>query len=354
MMSTSYIYGIGTANPKFLLKQEVALGFALNRTEQSKHRLLRYVYQHSKINQRYSVLPDYTNSLHSSLFPKEITARGPDTAARMSIYQREAKELAFQSIQNLGESFSPKSITHIITVSCTGFYAPGLDTEIQHAFGMAAGVNRVGINFMGCFGAITALKTADAICKADVNNEVLIVCLELCTLHYQYGDRLDDLVSNALFGDGAAAVIMGSRENKGLVSIDKGHSLLIPEGKNHMGWHIRNYGFEMILSSEVPRLIEENLKEHLNAWESHSPDCTWLVHPGGPKILDQCEKILDKELGTLIHSRSILADKGNMSSGSVLFVLKEWLEHAAVKETTACLLAFGPGLSAEGLHIKRV
>lgn len=353
MMSTSYIYGIGTANPNFILPQEAALDFALNRTASDKHRLLRYVYQQSKINTRYSILPDFSGSTDSPLFPKEISASGPDTAARMALYQSEGKGLAFKAIQNLGASFSPASITHIITVSCTGFYAPGLDTEIQQAFGLSSEVSRIGINFMGCFGAITALKTADALCKADTNNEVLIVCLELCTLHYQYGDRVDDLVSNALFGDGAAAVLMGSEKNRGTLSIDKGHSIIIPEGKSHMGWYIGNHGFEMVLSSDVPRLIEENLKTTLKAWESHSSRSAWLVHPGGRKILDQCEKMLDLDSGSLTHSRDVLAQRGNMSSGSILFVLQDWLENTSPSNDSACLLAFGPGLSAEGLHVKR-
>jgi predicted naringenin-chalcone synthase len=230
--------------------------------------------------------------------------------------------------------------------------APGLDLQILELMDLEKNISRTSINFMGCYAAIHAIKIADAICKADNEAQVLIVCTELCTLHFQREATLDNITSSLLFGDGSAAILLSGNDNKheGLY-IDNFYSEVIPKGKRDMAWELSSNGFLMTLSGYIPDLIEEDFdkiveralqKETLSKEEiSH-----WCIHPGGKRILEAIYKSLAFSNGQLSTSYKVLNELGNLSSASVVFVLKEMLkERKQIKKLFGA--AFGPGLTVE-------
>jgi predicted naringenin-chalcone synthase len=318
-------------------------------------RKLRFLYQHSGIKQRYSVIADYSRPADDwKFYPHtENLEPFPSLEQRMSIYNKQAPLLSVDAIRNcLDHTHDSKKVTHLITVSCTGMSAPGLDLQVLELMDFDKNIFRTSVNFMGCYAAIHALKIGDAICKADRYAQVLIVCTELCTLHFQREATLDNITSSLLFGDGSAAVLLSGDENpnEGLY-IDNFYSEVIPKGKRDMAWELSSNGFLMTLSGYIPDLIEEDFekivdrsleKEKISKEEvSH-----WCVHPGGKRILEAIHNSLGFTNGQLSASYKVLSDFGNLSSASILFVLKEMLE--AKKEIRKLFgAAFGPGLTIE-------
>lgn len=353
----SKIVSIGTAVPAFRHEQSAILDFmqrvyALSENDKRK---LKFLYRQGGIDSRYSVIPDYSLSPGEWQFysPTENLEPFPKLEKRMQWYQQYAAALSMNAIKKCTDSVKGHTITHLITVSCTGMSAPGLDLELLELLELPATTFRTSVNFMGCYAAIHALKIADAFCKADENANVLIVCTELCTLHFQKEHTVDNMTSSMLFADGAAAVLVtGNKESDGL-AIDSFYSMVSLKGKKDMAWELSSKGFLMTLSSYVPDVIEENfdsmVQSALATADLHKQDIThWCIHPGGKKILEAVHKSLGFTNGQLQPCYDVLREYGNMSSPTVLFVLENIMNSLVKKEKSRIFgAAFGPGLTME-------
>lgn len=320
-----------------------------------QQRKLRAAFRASGVETRYSILPDFGTAKNDATFLQDI----PLVEERMLIYKKEALSLALQAVYNcLSQSngIDKQSITHLITVSCTGMYAPGLDIDLMKQLDLPRTVARACLNFMGCNAAINALRMADAIAIAQPNAQVLVVCVELCTLHYQPSTSDDSVLSNTLFSDGAAAVLVNSTLENSLFEIEQFHSALWEEGDTDMCWDITSKGFEMILSSYVPNLLNNGIQHLLkdSAFDITASDHL-AIHPGGKKILDTLLKTLNKNVEDLTDSYAVLKNYGNMSSPTILFVLYTMLQNATVKKgESVSVMSFGPGLTIEAMLLRRV
>lgn len=368
---SSCISAIGTANPKYRIPQNdifhfMVRAFRLNDTEASR---LKRIYDHSGIEHRYSVIPDFgeKESNNNTFFGTTADLEPyPGTRDRLSFYQDNAAELASQAVHECISNHAeilPRSITHLITVSCTGMHAPGIDIELVEKLGFNRNIERTCINFMGCYGSLNALKVADYICRADASAKVLIVSVELCTLHFQKENTLDNWVANSLFSDGAAAVIVenstDSKSRKRHLLIDKFYSEFLNEAKNEMGWYVGDAGFEMKLTSKVSRMILKHIpsisnKLLLKAGLQFKDIGRFAVHPGGRKILEAAESALGFSSLSNRFAYDTLRDYGNMSSATILFVLKKLMEDPEGMDCENILgFAFGPGLTVESMILKR-
>ncbi|MVN76297.1 type III polyketide synthase [Hymenobacter sp. HMF4947] len=363
----SYLGAIGTATPSHCLPQPVIADFMARALalDAAGTRKLRALYRVSGIEQRYTVLPDYGRADGAyEFFPNTPGLEPfPSVQPRMAAYRREALPLALTAARaSLAQvpGMEAASLTHLITVSCTGMYAPGLDIELVAALGLAPSVRRTCVNFMGCYAAVNALRLADSIVRADPASRVLVVSVELCTLHFQKSHEPDHLVSNALFGDGAAAaLVLGQRFPTPCLALQAFHCGLEPAGVQDMAWHIGDFGFEMTLSGYVPGLIEGGIGQLLAGLLHDLPvrrqDIRhFALHPGGRKILESIEKALGLSKEDNCHAYQVLRDYGNMSSATVLFVLRELLAAATPLDNGAPVLscAFGPGLTLEAMLLE--
>ena len=365
----SYLGAIGTANPSHRIAQPQIAEFMARALQfgEGDSRKLRALYRVSGIEQRYSVLPDYGRALGEyTFFPNTPTLEPfPSVGQRMAAYRREALPLAVEAVRaSLGQvpAVAAATITHLVTVSCTGMYAPGLDIELVQALGLRPDVRRTCVNFMGCYAAVNALKLADAFCRADAGARVLIVSVELCTLHFQKSPQEDHLISNALFGDGAAACLVQARplpNGAPSLSLEGFHCGLEPDGHDDMAWHINDFGFEMTLSSYVPKLIQRGIRKLTDGLLASLPvqlrDIRhFAIHPGGRKILETIETELGLTREDNRHAYRVLRDYGNMSSATVLFVLRDVLAAATPADNGAPVLsfAFGPGLTMEAMLLQ--
>ena len=353
----SKIISIGTAVPAYCHKQTDILRFmqAVYASEATESRKISFLYHKSGIDQRYSVLPDYSKPVQDwKFYPQtEGLEPFPSLEQRMMVYNRQAPQLSVDAIRNcLGHEHDHKKITHLITVSCTGMSAPGLDLQLVELMDLDKTTARTSINFMGCYAAIHGLKMADAICQNDTSAQVIIICTELCTLHFQREATMDNIASSLLFGDGSAAVLVAhdTNENQGL-KLDHFYSEIIPKGKRDMAWELSSTGFLMTLSGYVPDLIEEDFNKVVeNALErtglKQSDITHWCIHPGGKRILEAIYKSLGFTNGQLKDSYEVLRQFGNLSSASILFVLQRMLQHRQ-KIPALFAAAFGPGLTVE-------
>ncbi|MDQ2772029.1 MAG: type III polyketide synthase [Bacteroidota bacterium] len=365
----SYLGAIGTANPVHRIAQPQIADFMARALafDENATRKLRALYRVSGIEHRYSVLPDYGRALGDyTFFPNTANLEPfPSVGQRMAVYRREALPLAVEAVRDALRQvpeFDLAGITHLVTVSCTGMYAPGLDIELVQALGLRPDVRRTCVNFMGCYAAVNALKLADAFCRADAEARVLIVSVELCTLHFQKSPEEDHLVSNALFGDGAAACLVQGRPlPAGVPSLEMQgfHCGLEPDGHDDMAWHINDFGFEMTLSSYVPKLIQRGIGKLTDGLLASLPvqlgDIRhFAIHPGGRKILETIETELGLTRDDNRHAYHVLRNYGNMSSATVLFVLREVLATATPADNGAPVLsfAFGPGLTMEAMLLQ--
>lgn len=360
------ITAIGIANPEFKRNQRdaaqlVADGLHLKPAER---RMLKAVYNASGIEQRYSVLSDYCKQPGQfDFFPNDPASPFPSTAARMKVYKEHAIKLAIAAINNClsaADDATENAITHLITVSCTGMYAPGIDIEIVQQLSLNTTVKRTAINFMGCYGAFNGLKVADSICKAEPNAKVLLVCVELCSIHFQKEFSTTNLISNAIFADGAAAVIIEKQpEKKKSFSIESFYCDLLPQTSQEMAWHIADSGFDIVLSTYVPQAIQSGISEFTDKLLKQSEQTLsnidfYAIHPGGIKILQACEESLKITADDNKYSYDVLRNYGNMSSPTVLFVLKKIWDDIDTddhhKNIFSC--AFGPGLTLESMILK--
>ncbi|MEM8895005.1 MAG: type III polyketide synthase [Bacteroidota bacterium] len=357
----SIISSIGTANPDHQLSQKQISNFmaeALDMDADRRHQL-EVLYRASGIQSRYSVLSDFGVSRDDfQFFPKSDGLEPfPTVGDRMMLYQQEALPLAEKAVSDIGEELD--GITHLITVSCTGMYAPGLDIQLIEALNLPTTIHRTAINYMGCYAAFNALKLADQFCVNDSNAKVLIVCLELCSIHFQKHDDEDTLLANALFGDGAAAVLVEARDKSSGLSLEHFHCDIVPSGKKEMAWQISDFGFEMKLSSYVPEIIKggihtltQTLLGQLNM--STEEIDLFAIHPGGKRILQVIEEELAMTREDNRFAYDVLKQYGNMSSPTVLFVLKALMENLSENDRGKNVLsfAFGPGLTLESMLLK--
>jgi predicted naringenin-chalcone synthase len=324
--------------------------YATNDTERRK---LRFMYHQSGIQQRYSVLADYSKPVHDwKFYPQsESLEPFPTLEQRMAMFNKQASLLSVDAIRNcLDNIHDLKEITHLITVSCTGMSAPGLDLQVMELMDFDKHIFRTSVNFMGCYAAIHALKIGHALCDSNPGARVLIVCTELCTLHFQREATLDNMTSSLLFGDGSAAILMtaDSSSHPGLY-IDGFYSEIIVKGKRDMAWELSSSGFLMTLSGYVPDLIEEDFRavvQRAIGGDSLEEVSHWCMHPGGKRILEAVSKSTGVSGEAFRHSYHVLQQYGNLSSASVMFVLKEILQQkTSIRKLFGA--AFGPGLTVE-------
>lgn len=321
-------------------------------------RRLAALYQRTQIQTRGSVLleaPDGSGP-RQSFFPQAEhgTDRGPRTAQRMQRYAQEAAPLALGASQRAlaAAGLTAPQINHLVTVSCTGFGAPGVDIALMKALKLAPTVSRTHVGFMGCHGALNGLRVASALMRTEPNARALLCAMELCSLHFYYGGDPEKAVANALFADGAAALVAGSDAQAPASAwrLAATGSCLFPDSENAMTWRIGDHGFEMTLSSGVPGLIANHLPSWLAAWLfQHGlkvPQVrSWAIHPGGPRILTTIAACLNLPQEATVVSREVLVECGNMSSPTVLFILERLHCRGAPRPCVA--LAFGPGVSVE-------
>ncbi len=271
----------------------------------------------------------------------------PGTAARMALYAEAAPALALEAIKKLPDI---SGITHLVVASCTGFIAPGIDQIIAARLRLDGSVERTLIGFMGCYAAVTALKSARHIVRSEPDARVLVVTVELSTLHLQDDLAIEPLLAMLQFGDGAAAALV-TGDGAG-IGVDAPFAATLADSDELIRWNIGDTGFAMHLSGEVPGRIAaalavpETRAALTGGVEPKSVDA-WAVHAGGRSILDAVETALELAPETLVASRGVLADYGNMSSSTLMFVLARLM---AQKPKSGVALAFGPGLAAEGLR----
>jgi alpha-pyrone synthase len=358
----SYITAIATANPPHKISQTNIAEFMVRAMQLNEHdaRKLNVVFKASGIDTRHSVLKDYGRLRDFSFYTNDIDLNPfPSTKKRAEAFQQYALPLSVEAASKaLEKSFVPaNAITHLITVSCTGMYAPGLDIDLVDALHLRTDVQRTSINFMGCYAAFNALKVAEAVCKNDPTAKVLVVCTELCSLHFQREKSEDNMIANALFADGSAAILIEAKPSVSLsIKISAHLSELARQGDKDMAWSIGDQGFEMKLSTYVPDIIRQGIKALTHSLLSKlsislSDVHHFAIHPGGKKIIEAIEEqlALTKEQNKWAYY--VLKHYGNMSSPTVLFVLKEIFDRLTKENDQEKILsfAFGPGLTLESM-----
>ncbi len=360
----AYITSIGTAVPPHRFSQMALAEFMCRamQLDEADKRKLKTIFRASGISWRHSVLSDYGKGSGYSFYPENFEPF-PSTPQRLDEYRKHALTLSLAAVRNCFDKSAlrnPVQITHLIVVSCTGMYAPGLDIELVDALRLKPSVHRLSINFMGCYAAITALKAAQAFCAAQPGARVLVVCTELCTLHFQREGTEDNLLANALFADGAAAVLVENYPLAGLnFKLMHFNSTLAINGTAHMAWNIGNAGFIMKLSGYVPELIRTGIgmltRELLRPLHKQPDDIAYFaIHPGGKRILE----VIEEQIG-IGHEQNaaayhVLENYGNMSSPTVLFVLDKLSERLGSDDHRKSVLcfAFGPGLTLESMLLE--
>lgn len=349
-MIRAYLNCVATAVPKHEVHGTfVRFAEGLLRDRHSRH-LFERMAARSDISRRWSCLAPARAGANELVDGEGFYTLGkfPTTAKRMDRYEREAPILAVKAVEGLGLGEEFGQITHLIVTSCTGFSAPGIDFEVMRRCNLNPSIERTVVGFMGCNAAINALKLARHIIRSSPNSKVLIVCLELCTLHLQELVDVDRLLSFLLFGDGCAAAVV-STEPRGF-ALDGFHAEVVPEAMEQITWTIRDFGFDMSLSGNVPKTIGEALRRTSRRVLAGTPAegiDIWAVHPGGRTVLDAVEGAFELSDSALAVSRAILRDYGNMSSPTVLFVLEAMMRKKVAAGARGCAMAFGPGLTAE-------
>lgn len=287
----------------------------------------------------------------------------PSTGARNAAYVELAPPLFAAAARGAlaGADVSPEAVTHVVTVSCTGLFAPGPDYRLVRDLGLPPTTERFHLGFVGCAAALPALRLADALSAARPDAVVLVVCAELCTLHFRPSTDPEQIVAASVFADGAAAAVVTARPDlldahRGVrLALERFATTLTTEGEHDMAWTIGDAGFEMTLSAEVPRIIGREIRGAVGSFLGGASPQAWAVHPGGRSVLDRVESGLDLPADALTVSRRVLREHGNMSSATILFILAEMMAgtDAVAGDTTIAALAFGPGLTVESAMLTR-
>ena len=344
-MALAYLNAVGAAVPrhevhaKFVAYAPRLLGSARDR------RLFARMAERAGIDRRYSVLAPHPDPERLDLAGFYRAGAFPGTSARMHMYEQHAADLAFAAALDLDADL--EGVSHLVLATCTGLFAPGLDLQLVERLGLKPTTERTVVGFMGCSAAINALKLARHIVRSQPDARVLIVCLELCTLHLQETGDLEQVLSFLIFADGCAAGLV-SADPRGL-ALHQFYVAVMPEAADQITWRIGDAGFDMRLSGEVPKTIARGLPLHLpGILAGHQPQhvALWAIHPGGRSVLDAAERALELAADRLLPSREILRRYGNMSSAAIMFVLKTMLGADAARGL-GCAMSFGPGLVAE-------
>jgi predicted naringenin-chalcone synthase len=365
MMMSLAILAIGTALPRTPVTREesVRLATKISTRQATDADILPRLYEQTTIRTRYlafdrAVVDDIlegTNFTDSPFLPRaEPDHLGPSTRERMDHYAREAPPLALEAAGRALDQAKvrPAEVTHLVTVSCTGMAAPGVDYQLVRGLGLPSTVERTNVGFMGCHGALNGVRVARGLAAAHPDGRILLVCVELCSIHYHYQWDPKRVVASSLFADGAASLV-GIFADDRVTDVWKATataSCLFADSADAMSWKIGDHGFEMTLSSQVPKLIALNLRPWLETWlAGQGLDvkrvASWAVHPGGPRILSAVEEALGLEAAATADSRAVLAECGNMSSPTILFILERMRHRQAARPCVA--IGFGPGLTAE-------
>ena len=353
-MTDAFLNRIGTSVPAHDVHAAFVSFAATLLPDDRLRRLFARMADRSGISHRYSTLPPAREPGGQALDREEFYRRGtfPGSAARMARYEAAALPLALTAVDRLGSDARLRSVTHLVVTSCTGFYAPGLDLQLVRALGLAPSVERTMVGFMGCYAAFNALKLARHIVRSEPAARVLLVNLELCTLHLQETADLEQVLSFLVFADGCAACLV-TADPFGL-SLDRFHAELLPETEPLITWRIGDVGFDMVLSGRVPGAISAGLARsapRILDGAAFEPPELWAVHPGGRSVLDAVQTALGLSPDALAESRAVLRDFGNMSSATILFVL-DGIMRTARRGAGGIAMGFGPGLVAETLRFR--
>ena len=349
---------IATASPPYKVPQEIAKEELKKKMGESPavSRMIDMAARYSGIDTRYVVVPDANAETKTKFYSDGGSNIKPDTTQRMTEYEKWSKLLTKEAVSKILESNSLRAsdIEKLITISCTGFFAPGLDYHLIKEFAIPLTVKRTNIGFMGCAASLIGFNSVlEAMNSANGNSyNTLMVSVEICSLHLQTNPTRDNILANSVFADGAAAALF-SKSGKGKLELENTHSVLFQDSENAMGWKIGNFGFEMMLSSDLPKMILEfAVPKLLEIMKSKNLSVDkikyWALHPGGRAILDSLQQGLNLDEEQMYYSREVLKNYGNMSSASILFVLKEIIDNNKIKsDEYCCAVAFGPGLTME-------
>ncbi|KQQ85308.1 type III polyketide synthase [Arthrobacter sp. Leaf137] len=366
---TVYVRSLETAVPATKLIQAEARDVFAAQPGLSRlgSRLVGTCFDSAAIETRFTAVNELTNAFRSEdpqfYDPDSGLLLNPSTKVRNDIFAREATKLfveASAAAVKACPDLDLLNITHLITVSCTGFFNPGPDYKIVRELGLDPSVQRYHLGFMGCYAAFPALRAAKLFCEADPNAVVLVVCAELCSLHVRTSNDPDTIMGSALFADGAAAAVVTANpaaEETALLQLDHFETVLTPVGEDSMAWNIGDHGFEMVLGNYVPHIIDDHIVGALQPLLAREPHLEalpytgirhWAIHPGGRSILDKVQSRLGLTDEQLVPAREVLRNYGNMSSATVLFVLRHILEQDSEPgDERICSMAFGPGLTVE-------
>ncbi len=337
-------------------------------------RLVGAAFDSSGIETRYTALEELTveRSFEDPVFfdQQNMQILTPSTKTRNELYAQEGTTLFVEAARkalDAAAGIEAEDVTHVVTVSCTGFFAPGPDYKIVRALDLDPAVQRYHLGFMGCYAAFPALRAAKAFCDADPDAVVLVVSAELCSLHVRSSNNPDTIVGSSLFADGAAAAIVSARElplEGPALTLDHFETVLTPVGEESMAWNIGDEGFEMVLGTYVPHIIDDHIIGALEPLLARDESLQgldyaeiehWAIHPGGRSILDKVEAKLGLTAEQLVPARETLRDYGNMSSATVMFVLKHIMDQPATEgNNRICSMAFGPGLTVETALLTRL
>ncbi|CAN7366075.1 type III polyketide synthase [Arthrobacter sp. LjRoot78] len=373
---TVYLRSLETAVPPTVLIQSEARDVFAAQPGLTRlgSRLVNTCFDSAAIDTRHTAVTELTKESRADdpqfFDPDTGLVLSPSTKVRNDIFGREATKLfveAAKAALDACPGVESADITHLVTVSCTGFFNPGPDYKIVRALGMNPAVQRYHLGFMGCYAAFPALRAAKSFCEADPDAVVLVVCAELCSLHVRTSNDPDTIMGSALFADGAAAAVVSARDipnGNPLLRLDHFETVLTPVGEESMAWNIGDEGFEMVLGNYVPHIIDDHIIGALEPLLARDEslrglpyrDIThWAIHPGGRSILDKVQSRLELTDEQLVPARETLRKFGNMSSATVLFVLK----HIAGLppqdgDERICSMAFGPGLTVETAMFTKV
>lgn len=342
------IISVGTALPAHVLPQREA--GRLLATHSSRPQVVESLFARSGILERHSCLNFFDLPDADYLRPTAVS-----TAQRMARYHDEALPLASRAARDALSKAqrTANDITHLVTISCTGFSAPGFDCGLVEELGIERSVFRTHIGFMGCHGAFNGLRVARSFCYDNPRSLVLLVAVELCSLHARSCDCADDVVGASLFADGAGACVIS--RDPGHWAIEQGASHLVPKTRDCMTWTISDEGFRMTLAARLPGVIAAHIRpwvESALASQQLKPKDVgaWVIHPGGPRIVEAVRRGVGLSGDQVALSLSVLRQYGNMSSPTVLFQLQKLIKEG--NRGFIVMLGFGPGLTCEMLILR--
>jgi alpha-pyrone synthase len=344
-MDQAYINSIATAVPDFDVHNKFIEYCPQLLPNEHSVKLFQRMADRCQIEHRYSFLQPHTDVDRLDVEGFYQNGAFPGTQARMELYERYAFMLAKRALDQLDLT----DTTHLITTTCTGFYAPGLDHQLIKHYGLHSNIERTAVGFMGCYAAINALKLARHIVRSEPHAKVLVLNLELCTLHLKPAGTLEEILSFAIFADGCAASIVSAQPAG--IELKSFASVVLPESEGLITWRVGDQGFDMHLSGRVPGAIASNLPLVMNSLLNdcaHSDIAHWAIHPGGRTVLDAVKTGAELDEHQLTQSREVLRKFGNMSSATVMFVLQEMLQNPTSGQGLA--MAFGPGLTVESMR----